>query len=156
MSEPERTAFFQKYINDLKEKEEKEAKINQENQKKERNKSFNGNNDFPSAFASSFSGNKPNKFYFGNQETIAKGSLEFRKIWGNRSLEDNWRISKKTVSLNDLENQALDRNNNADARRFEISYYTEKIPTDKDSISKIQNKQQKPSTTRWNKSQKKK
>ena len=134
MSEPERTAFFQKYINDLKEKEEKEAKINQENQKKERNKSFNGNNDFPSAFAGSFSGSKPNKFYFGNQETIAKGSLEFRKIWGNRSLQDNWRISKKIVSLNDLENQALDRNNNADARRFEISYYTEKIPTDKDSI----------------------
>src|SRR5690606_5329120 len=32
-------------------------------------------------------------FYFDNQMAIAQGTNEFKTRWGNRKLEDNWRIS---------------------------------------------------------------
>lgn len=37
------------------------------------------------------------KWYFYNQSSLSLGQDEFRKKWGNRKLEDNWRRSNKTV-----------------------------------------------------------
>lgn len=133
MSDNERTAFFQKHINELK---EKESKINAEKEKERKNKGFENHFD-TSTFSTmaEFSSKKSGKFYFSSQEAMAKGSLEFKKIWGNRSLGDNWRFSRnKTSSLDDVEKEALGRDKTADARRFEVAYYTEKIPTDKEEI----------------------
>ncbi len=36
------------------------------------------------------------KFYFNNPLALRTGSVDFVKRWGNRKLEDNWRISVKT------------------------------------------------------------
>ncbi|MBR2194889.1 MAG: tetratricopeptide repeat protein [Salinivirgaceae bacterium] len=38
------------------------------------------------------------KWYFYNQSSLSLGQDEFRKKWGNRKLEDNWRRSNKTVT----------------------------------------------------------
>ena len=35
-------------------------------------------------------------WYFYNIQTVGFGSQEFKRIWGNRPLEDNWRLSDKT------------------------------------------------------------
>jgi tetratricopeptide (TPR) repeat protein len=35
------------------------------------------------------------KWYFYNQSLITQGKTEFFRLWGNRKLEDNWRISNK-------------------------------------------------------------
>ena len=39
------------------------------------------------------------KWYFNNAKTRAEGYDEFRKMWGPRENEDNWRRSDKTVLL---------------------------------------------------------
>ena len=135
MTEPQRIEFFQKYINKLKEKEAKQLITKQEKSKK------NETQNYTSIAFTSFTDNftsqsqKSNKFYFSNLETIAKGSKEFKKIWGNRSLNDNWRISfNKNITTQEIENTTLGRNNLANPRRFEISYYTEIIPVNKEEI----------------------
>ena len=45
-----------------------------------------------------FQGNidKEGKWYFYNQTALTFGRTEFRKRWGDRKLEDNWRRSNKT------------------------------------------------------------
>lgn len=137
MSEPERVAFFQKQIDALKEKEAQEEALEK---KKSRNRDTQYSNDSFAGFENSFGQQKSNKFYFANQNLVAKGSLEFKKVWGNRSLRDNWRLAQNTnnqESLEDLENKALGRSSVADARRFEVGYYTEKIPTNNAEITKL-------------------
>jgi tetratricopeptide repeat protein len=138
MSENELNDFFQKHINELKEKEEKiELAKRKEKKNKELEKyfSYDNSSDFK-GFEDNFSSQKGNKFYFANEITVAKGSNEFRKIWQNRTLSDNWRYgedNKLSGSLDDLENEALGRTP-ADARRFEVAFYTEKIPKEKKAI----------------------
>lgn len=138
MSEAERTAYFQKHIEALKEKEAQEEAL--ENKKSRNRANVQFTNDGFSGFENSFGQQKSNKFYFANQDLVAKGSLEFKKLWGNRSLRDNWRLNQNSnaqESLEDLENKALGRTSVADARRFEVGYYTEKIPTNATEISKL-------------------
>ncbi len=38
------------------------------------------------------------KFYFNNTSAISQGLTDFKRRWGNRSLEDNWRRSSKTAA----------------------------------------------------------
>lgn len=39
-------------------------------------------------------------WYFGNPSAVALGQNEFRRIWGDRPLEDNWRRSNKGSVIN--------------------------------------------------------
>ena len=135
MTESQRIEFFQKYINELKEKETKQFITEQKKSKKSEPQNYS--NIELTSFTDNFN-NQPQKygkFYFSNLETIAKGSKEFKKIWGNRSLNDNWRISfNENITTQEVENKTLGRDNLANPRRFEIAYYTEKIPTNKEEI----------------------
>ncbi len=38
------------------------------------------------------------KFYFNNEMAIKQGMLDFKKRWGSRKLEDNWRRSQKSAA----------------------------------------------------------
>ncbi|MFY8037159.1 MAG: tetratricopeptide repeat protein [Cyclobacteriaceae bacterium] len=40
-------------------------------------------------------------WYFGNSALVAAGQTEFQRIWGNISLEDNWRRSNKSAVISD-------------------------------------------------------
>jgi len=40
--------------------------------------------------------NNNSSFYFYNSASISQGYTDFKRIWGNRKLEDNWRRSKRT------------------------------------------------------------
>lgn len=47
--------------------------------------------------------NQSGKWYFYNTSLIAAGQTEFYRRWGNRKLEDNWRISnKQQISFEDM------------------------------------------------------
>jgi len=50
-------------------------------------------------------------FYFGNLSAIAKGFTDFKRRWGNRTLEDNWRQSVKSSAQVNQQNQANVINN---------------------------------------------
>ena len=48
--------------------------------------------------------NMPNKgpqdWYFYNAQLVSKGKADFKRLWGNRPLEDNWRRSNKQSMIN--------------------------------------------------------
>ncbi|HET9487803.1 MAG TPA: tetratricopeptide repeat protein [Chryseosolibacter sp.] len=52
-------------------------------------------------------------WYFGNPASMAAGQSEFKRVWGNIKLEDNWRRSQRSSTFRD--NTAF--NNTADSTR---------------------------------------
>jgi hypothetical protein len=87
MNEGERTAFVEKVIRQIKEEEKRRKKKEAE---KLRDLQQNKN-----VFAQSTGSGS--KWYFNNSKYRAEGYDEFRKLWGTRENEDNWRRSDKTV-----------------------------------------------------------
>jgi len=85
MSEENQQAFFENHIKKLK-KEAKE-KAQQQLNALSFGSSFGGGN-------SKQTSNK-GKWYFYNTQLLNYGKASFLKTWGNRRLEDDWRISEK-------------------------------------------------------------
>jgi len=109
--------YFQEYIDKIKKEDEELAqkKLNQ------------------ISFGSSFGGGLQSsdfkgKWYFYNTQSLGFGKGEFKRVWGNRPLEDNWRISDKSVlsTESNIENNLLTNLKNP---RYEISTYLETVPT---------------------------
>ncbi|MBL3657749.1 type IX secretion system periplasmic lipoprotein PorW/SprE [Fulvivirga sediminis] len=50
-------------------------------------------------------------WYFGNPSAVALGQTEFQRIWGDRALEDNWRISRVQGNLPSIETGEMAENN---------------------------------------------
>lgn len=139
MSPEQKTDFFTKYIAKIKAKEEKEEL---ERRRAERNKGFDtGDYNSTSIFANSSNsfedfGVATKGFYFSNTGTVSKGTSSFRQTWGDRSLADNWRYSKKMATLEDMKNEALGTTSVPNPRRFETAYYIEQIPSDISQLKK--------------------
>jgi tetratricopeptide (TPR) repeat protein len=87
MSEEERDSIIDKIIADLIEQEEKQKEIEELQLAMGQNLN-GGSNQIGGGTAS---GN----WYFYNPQAISFGLAEFKKKWGNRKLEDNWRLSNK-------------------------------------------------------------
>ena len=131
LSQSEKEAYFQTYIENLKLEEEaleKEDATTREayfvptlNEVRKKDKTF----------------------YFYNPTTLAFGKNEFVRIWGARALEANWRWSNKTVRNEEVvENELEEAEIEADKSRFTIAYYLAQIPSEEsalDSISKERN-----------------
>ncbi|MDR2123243.1 MAG: tetratricopeptide repeat protein [Flavobacteriaceae bacterium] len=129
MTPEQRNEYYQKYINKIKEEEEKtrlelEKKLQEENNTVFATETPNGSEGFARA--------KPtegNKWYFYNNSLKQRGQSEFKKLWGDRMLKDNWRMSRQMSSnLDDLKDQLLGQEKAKNPRRFEVEYYTEKLP----------------------------
>jgi tetratricopeptide (TPR) repeat protein len=125
MSDTEQIAFFNNYINTLKAAQEKQLK-----------KITTGT----SIITNSNSYTTPKgKWYFYNSQTIGFGEQEFKRIWGDRLLEDNWRLSNKSkinfpgITQNNTEKNTAITSNQA----LDINYYLSKIPTKKTTIDSL-------------------
>ena len=142
LPEAEKLAYFESFVEDLKVKAEEE---------KEKLEAAERNNGLATV---NIIGQQANKvgpkqaqstaFYFYNPTTVAYGKNEFTKIWGDRSLEDNWRWSSKGIaSAGNNNNKTIDIVASAsDEERFDPQFYMSKIPSDEkeiDSISKERN-----------------
>jgi len=133
MGEEQQRAYFTQYTVALKKQaiEDSLSKIKEEKEI--------ANNEFYKKQKSNTS-NQGGSFYFYNSSTVAYGRQEFARIWGNRSLEDNWRRSSKKAVINPLEEE----NNSrvvpiAEDEKFNPDTYISRIPTDPvviDSITK--------------------
>ncbi|NLP57222.1 tetratricopeptide repeat protein [Lutibacter sp. B1] len=125
MSKDEQSAFFTSYIEKLKEKEAQQQK-----------KITTG-----SGFLSSKNNNSNSgKWYFYNIQTVGFGEQEFKRIWGNRPLEDNWRLSEKTQLNFGGKNVITQNNTETDtSKNLDLSYYLDKIPTNQFKIDSIKN-----------------
>ncbi len=137
MSETEQLAYFTDYTSKLKEQAIKDSLEAIKIEQKIANKEFYEK------------GNKvsgPNKggstFYFYNTSTVAYGKGEFRKIWGDRKLEDNWRLSSKKTSLNNNDDELVTVTPIAENELYKPQTYIARIPTDEkviDSLAKDRN-----------------
>ncbi|HPE97260.1 MAG TPA: tetratricopeptide repeat protein [Chitinophagales bacterium] len=73
------------------------------------------------------------EFYFYNATLLSRGFGEFKKVWGNRSLEDNWRRSDKRS----FDEEAIGENENQDAtEESEIDLNSEQL-TKEDIIKSL-------------------
>ena len=115
MPENEKIAYYEKYIDELKIKDQQELDLkNKALADNQQNQGIGGNddNDFATPNAMLLpQGNTPmvgasgSAFYFYNQQTLAFGKIQFTKNWGTRVLKDNWRISAISLPLNMSENE---------------------------------------------------
>ena len=85
------------------------------------------------------------KFYFSNNNAISRGFTDFKKRWGNRTLEDNWRQSVKSsaqinqqtqsAAIGNSTNPSDIQTSNAD-KETRIKEYTALLPLTADQMAK--------------------
>jgi len=137
MSENEQIAFFTRYTQDLKNRAIKDsiANVNTEQE-------F-ANNEFYKKEKNSEGAQSGGNFYFYNSTTVSFGRQEFRRIWGDRKLEDNWRLSsKKKTSISDVEKSSEKLPPIAENDLYKVETYLSRIPKEQiviDSIAKDRN-----------------
>tara|TARA_B100000768_G_scaffold180386_1_gene200192 strand:+ start:2443 stop:4959 length:2517 start_codon:yes stop_codon:yes gene_type:complete len=130
MSDAEKEAYFQSYIEDL--------KLEEEASKKAAKSSAN-------SFASSQNSvtKKGKSFYFYNPTTVAFGKNEFIRIWGDRALETNWRWSSKSAQPDLKETDEIAKAAEEEKqKRYSVGFYVSQIPSEEkvlDSIAKERN-----------------
>ena len=140
LGDEERVLRINQIIENLKEKEEKETQLKAKTRKKKKRKKKKKSMYFSGDAFSSFDDGKRN-FYFYSKNTLEKGRSDFKKIWGNRNLIDNWRLIEKTTRLQTttkeidkkesttLEKDVLmGKTEEKNPRRFDVSFYLESLP----------------------------
>ncbi len=164
MSGADRTTYFETFIKKLKKAEEAQKKladkaaIIKENQNRSDGKidseetpgSKNLKALVPKSITPPTSGSS-NDFYFYNPTTMAFGKVEFAKIWGKRTLQDNWRVSSLSEKNNTAgkDSETKDSDSDKDSKdvaavdeRFTTDFYIKQIPDSQkviDSLSKERN-----------------
>ena len=120
------------YINQLeKEKKQKEKSIE--------NFTFNENKQ------EIIDGNLKNStWYFYNDIIVSRGRDEFKRIWGNRKLTDNWRISRKIklieieeTNIKNIENSTSVSSNIRDNNGINRENLLKKIPFDENEKNNL-------------------
>ncbi|MDI6048392.1 tetratricopeptide repeat protein [Flavobacterium sp. XS2P24] len=168
LNESGKIAYFEKYI--VKLKEEDEVKRVLEEKRKEKQENIERNSTTSSIDpASSQEPGKPGKksalmppaipnvstqqagniFYFYNPTTVAFGKIEFKKTWGDRTPNGNWRVSSSAVNstsadpLND-DKETVEEVSTAEkiVEQYTTDFYLKQLPiaqTEIDSIGKERN-----------------
>ncbi|MDO5978819.1 tetratricopeptide repeat protein [Flavivirga spongiicola] len=145
LPEEERLAYFESLVEKLKiQAEEEEEKKKKEEAAKRNAGLVTVNNTLGGQNPRGRAPNQATVFYFYNPTTVAYGKNEFVKIWGDRSLEDDWRWSDKAKSggiSNDINNNNV-LASATEEELFDPQFYISKIPSEEkeiDSISKERN-----------------
>jgi len=77
------------------------------------------------------------KWYFYNPATLSFGLSEFRKIWGKRKLEDDWRRKdKKIVNVFEIDSIVADSIEEVTQNKKDPNYYLEKLPKTEEDLAK--------------------
>lgn len=130
LSEKEREKKVKKLIKDL--KAEEEARKQAELRKLEAAQLQNNSGLINVANA----GRNRGQWYFYNPTNIAKGSTDFKSVWGDRPLEDNWRRKNKSSGVvaqsnNEEENpeEATEETALSDEEKYDPEAYLKNIPS---------------------------
>ena len=77
------------------------------------------------------------KWYFYNPATLSFGLSEFRKKWGKRKLEDDWRRKdKKIVNVFEIDSIFSDSLELVTLNKKDPNYYLEKLPKTEEDLAK--------------------
>lgn len=140
MSDKEREAYIDKHIQKLLKDYEKKKQDAADAEAVAAN-----NSSSPSAANAA---NSTGSWYFYNPTTMALGEQDFKKKWGDRKLEDNWRRSNKetvlTTSFDSTGNlvvQSQDAKEEAELNKIkDVSQYTKDIPKGDSAIAQSNDK----------------
>jgi len=131
MTDAQQLSYFTEYTSKLRERAVRDSIEAAKDKRKIANNEF-----FEKGKASAGPG-KGSTFYFYNPTTVAYGKGEFRKIWGDRILEDNWRLSSKRSSLESIEEEVKEETPIAENELFNPETYIARIPTDEKVIDSL-------------------
>ena len=98
----EQLAIYTKYAENLRLKALEKDRLKEEALEKQKNTNVATNTfDKGGQNARDFKvqSRKNNNFYFYNPTTVAYGKNEFLKLWGDRKLQDNWRLSDQRATI---------------------------------------------------------
>jgi outer membrane protein assembly factor BamD (BamD/ComL family) len=134
MTEQQQLAYFTDYTARLKAKAVEDSIASVKMEKSIANKEFYKKNNEGGKDGNS----GPSSFYFYNTATIAYGKQQFKSVWGDRSLEDNWRrSSKQTTGIEDEDEVIADAAPIAESELYKPETYIARIPTDQKEIDSI-------------------
>lgn len=162
---PERKIYFEKYIAELKKKDEAKRILEEKEKERLANIDRNSKADEPIAVnpqsqpgsppgVGAFNpptGNDPvSTFYFYNPTTVAYGKLQFKKMWGSRSLGSYWRMASAKAANDDAMSKETEANQDSlnivkDSiviEKYTTAFYENQLPTAQtamDSIGKERN-----------------
>ncbi|MBG6186753.1 type IX secretion system periplasmic lipoprotein PorW/SprE [Flavobacterium sp. CAN_S2] len=168
MNPMDRLAYYEKYITKLKEQDEVKRLLEEKNKAKQEN--MNRNNSIssidpvasqdatksvrkspmaPPTIASAVSQSAAGSFYFYNPTTVAFGKVEFKKNWGERTLNGNWRIASANANTTVVDSLSVNKqtvgaeaNPNKIVEQYTTDFYLKQLPTaqiELDSINKERN-----------------
>jgi tetratricopeptide (TPR) repeat protein len=122
LSKEDQKLFFEDYIKNLKKADEDAAQLRLNQM----------------AFAGSSGGIQTadkGKWYFYNNQSLNFGKTSFKKTWGSRKLEDNWRWSEKaTIGAATKEDVAQAPTVNL---KYDVETYLSSIPTKQEVIDSL-------------------
>ena len=83
-----------------------------------------------------------NTFYFYNPKTVAFGKLEFKKMFGNRALVENWLYSNVKKGANEPTEEVTADNDvikekAVEEPRYTLAYYLNQLPAQSSAIDSI-------------------
>ena len=167
LPDADRKIYFENYIAELKKKDEAKRILEEKQKEKLANIDRNTNaSNAPTAVnpnslgkpADLEDGIRPpsgndaaaSTFYFYNPTTVAYGKLQFKKMWGNRTLGGNWRLAtiksaNDAAMLNDSINEveaAAKLKDTIVIEKYTTAFYEKQLPktqTAMDSIGKERN-----------------
>jgi tetratricopeptide (TPR) repeat protein len=168
MNPTDRSAYYEKYIIKLKEQDEVKRLLDEKNKAKQEN--MNRNNSIssidpvasqnatksvrkspmaPPTIASAVSQSAAGSFYFYNPTTVAFGKVEFKKNWGERTLNGNWRIVSANANPTTVDSLSVNKqtvgaeaDSNKIVEQYTTDFYLKQLPTaqiELDSINKERN-----------------
>ena len=157
----DRKLYFENYIVGLKKKDEakrileekekeKMANIDRNNQSQiSGNGAVNpqslGQTNDPEAIVPPGGNDLGSKFYFYNPTTVAYGKVQFKKLWGNRALGGNWRLSGSKANADKVVNDSINRISDSIAalqtavveEKYTTDFYEKQLPTTQVAIDSI-------------------
>jgi len=130
MSNDEQLAFFTNHIEKLKAEDKRKKELEEIQQiNAGANMLGLGNNQTTKSTG---------KWYFYNTQASGYGQQEFRNIWGNRPLQDNWRISDKMqINVGNTNATTVTTIQIDQSKKYELPYYFESVPSDPEVIDSI-------------------
>lgn len=135
LPENEKRALIQNIIQKEIDKERKEQEERQQRQSLSYQNSRNNNDQFGNNTSAG-------KWYFYNPATLSFGMSEFRKKWGKRKLEDNWRRKdKKSLNLSmEADSLGKDSEDVSKISKKNPEFYLSQLPKSKEEFDISKNK----------------
>lgn len=147
LSDDDRIAYFTTYTDELKaiakaEKEKAEAEERRNANSGQKQAIVDKTGKSSRANPGGKGSDEEQEFYFYNQITVSYGKNEFARIWGERDLKDNWRLSSTKTNAGNIVGAADIAENASEDERFDPNFYVSQIPLDQkviDSLAKDRN-----------------